>query len=95
MYDHDDASVSLLLKKVFDVLPSGGSIIISEPMSGGSKPSRSGDAYFGFYTMAMTSGRPRSPDTHCRFLSEAGFKKIKKPKGTRQFITRVVLAEKP
>ena len=94
LYDHEDTSVSMLLKKVYDALPAGGLVVISEPMSGGMKPSRSGDAYFGFYTMAMTSGRPRSPDTHFRLLAEAGFTNMKKLKGTREFITGVITAEK-
>ena len=38
------------------ITASAGSVVISEPMSGFKSPSRSGDAYFGFYTLAMTSG---------------------------------------
>ena len=35
LYDHDDESVQALLRKVFDALPSGGRLVVSEPMSGG------------------------------------------------------------
>jgi demethylspheroidene O-methyltransferase len=94
LYDHNDEVVLALLKKVHEALPTHGRVIISEPMSGGRRPSRSGDSYFGFYTMAMTSGRPRSAEMHVTFLVEAGFKNIKKHKGTRGFITKVITAEK-
>jgi demethylspheroidene O-methyltransferase len=63
-------------------------------MSGGNHPTRSGDSYFGFYTMAMTTGRPRSAEMHKTLLAKAGFKNIKNYKGTRGFITKVISAEK-
>jgi demethylspheroidene O-methyltransferase len=94
LYDHNDEVVLALLKKVYDALPNNGRIIISEPMSGGRNPTRSGDSYFGFYTMAMTTGRPRSAEMHEDYLSRTGFKNIKKYKGTREFITKVISAEK-
>ena len=94
MYDHDDEVVFALLKKVYNALPNNGRIIISEPMSGGQKPTRPGDSYFGFYTMAMTTGRPRSAEMHEENLYEAGFTNIKKYKGTREFITKIMTAEK-
>ena len=94
LYDHNDEVVFELLKKIYDALPKNGRIIISEPMSGGQSPTRSGDSYFGFYTMAMSTGRPRSAGMHEDYLSRAGFKNIKKYKGTREFITKVISAEK-
>ena len=94
LYDHNDDVVMALLKKVHDALPINGRVIISEPMSGGKSPIKSGDSYFGFYTMAMSTGRPRSPQEHEIFLREAGFQTVKKYKGTREFITQVVSARK-
>ncbi len=94
LYDHNDDVVIKLLDRIFDALPTDGQIIISEPMSGGKKPTRSGDSYFGFYTMAMTTGRPRSLDDHENFLLKAGFTNIKKLKSAKQFITQVITAEK-
>ncbi len=94
LYDHDDDKVKIILKKIWDSLPKGGTLIISEPMSGGVKPIKSGDAYFGFYTMAMTTGQPRSVETHKEFLRKAGFNSIKVPRGARNFVTKVVRAEK-
>lgn len=94
LYDHNDDVVSPLLRKVYEALPEGGRVIISEPMSGDKKPIRSGDSYFGFYTTAMSTGRPRSPKEHTYFLKEAGFKVVKKHRGTREFVTQVITAHK-
>ena len=94
LYDHDDGVVIELLKKVYDALPYNGQVVISEPMSGGKTPTRSGDSYFGFYTMAMSTGRPRSMKTHEAFLKKVGFQSVKKHKGTRQFVTQVISAKK-
>ena len=94
LYDHDDSVAIDLLKKVYHALPDNGQVVISEPMSGGETPTRSGDSYFGFYTMAMTTGRPRSMKTHEAFLKKAGFRTVKKHKGTRQFVTQVISAKK-
>jgi len=95
LYDHDDPSVHKLLARAFQALPPGGMIIVSEPMSGGAKPSRAGDAYFGFYTLAMTSGRPRSGERHAELLAQAGFTGIRKHQTNRRFLTSAVSARKP
>ncbi|MEL6979163.1 MAG: methyltransferase, partial [Pseudomonadota bacterium] len=75
LYDHDDKTAIALLRRVREALPPGGLLLISEPMSGGTRPSRAGDAYFGFYTLAMTSGRPRSAERHAELLTAAGFER--------------------
>ncbi|MEM1049761.1 MAG: methyltransferase [Pseudomonadota bacterium] len=95
LYDHDDAVVAELLQKVFDALPAGGRLILSEPMSGGARPSRSGDAYFGFYTMAMTTGQPRSPERHRVLLERAGFDRIQLHSADRPFVARIMSAHRP
>ena len=95
LYDHDDSTVRRLLSQVFAALPPRGLVIVSEPMSGGAKPSPAGDAYFGFYTLAMTTGRPRSPEVHAEMLKEAGFVEIKQHPTNRPFLSSVVCARKP
>jgi len=95
LYDHDDAVVHALLEKVFAALPPGGLLLVSEPMSGGVRPRKAGDAYFGLYTMAMTTGRPRSAETHARILGEAGFARIRRHRAAWPFITGVITARKP
>lgn len=95
LYDHDDPTARNLLRKVHRALPPGGLLLVSEPMSGGDRPTRAGDAYFGFYTAAMTSGTPRSPDEHAALLAEAGFADIRTLRPRQPFITRVMTARKP
>ncbi len=95
LYDHDDSTVRPLLASVLAALPQGGRVVISEPMSGGANPTKAGDAYFGFYTMAMTTGRPRSAARHSELLAEAGFNAIRPHATATPFITSVLTAEKP
>jgi len=61
LYDHTDETVAALLSKVYAALPDGGRLLVSEPMLGDAKPARAGDAYFALYTLAMGTGKTRSP----------------------------------
>lgn len=92
MYDHDDSTVAALLAKIHGVLPIGGRLIVSEPMSGGDRPDRATDVYFAVYTMAMQTGRTRSMAEIGRLLTAAGFQDIKESWGSRPFVTSVVTA---
>ena len=92
---HDDATVRDLLAKVYDLLPAGGLLVISEPMGGGSRPDRAGDVYFAFYTMAMQTGRARSADEIAALCHAAGFRGIRSPRPARNYVTRVLTAQKP
>ena len=94
-YDHDDETISLLLRKSYTALNPGGTIIISEPMAGLKKPTRSGDAYFGFYTLAMKSGKPRSERQHLNLLEANGYTSVKSLSSINNYITSVVVAKKP
>ena len=48
-------------------------------MSGGARPSRFGDAYFAFYTMAMRTGRPCArPSAIAELLRAAGFDRVRR-----------------
>ena len=94
LYDHPDTVVRALLSAVHSALPAGGRLVISEPMSGGERPDRAADVYFAFYTMAMCSGRTRSPEELTQMLKEAGFTKVSKPRSLRPFIATVIVAER-
>jgi len=94
LYDHEDHITERILSRVFRALPSNGRLLISEPMSGGSNPSKSSDCYFSFYTMAMTTGKVRSFEEHKAILLRVGFSKVKKHVGSASFITQVITAEK-
>jgi len=95
LYDHADPTVAALLKAAYDVLPAGGRIIISEPMSGGAVPNKATDAYFALYTMAMRTGRTRSAAEISKMLEDAGFEGITTRKPPRAYVTSVVTAVKP
>ncbi len=90
LYDHSDETVIALLRAVYDALPDGGSVLISEPMTGGKRPERAGDAYFALYCMAMRTGKARSADQIAALLDRAGFVDLQKPRSRRPFVTSLV-----
>lgn len=94
LYDHADETVADLLSKCFDALPEGGRLVISEPMSGGARPERAGDAYFALYTMAMRTGKARSAAEISQLCRDAGFAQAKALPARRPFVTRCVVAQK-
>ncbi|MAC81688.1 MAG: SAM-dependent methyltransferase [Rhodobacteraceae bacterium] len=95
LYDHDDETVRDLLARVFEALPPGGRLILSEPMSGRARPDRATDVYFAFYTMAMGTGRVRSARQLGAMCRAAGFHGIKAPRPRRPYITSVLTCVKP
>ncbi len=95
LYDHSDETVTDLLAKCYAALPSGGRLIISEPMTGGTHPTRAGDAYFALYTLAMRTGRTRSAYEIKSLCHAAGFEDVKTPAARRPFVTSCVEARKP
>ena len=94
LYDHQDATVAALLRKVHDTLPPGGRLIVAEPMSGGDSPYRATDAYFAVYCMAMGTGRVRSAAEISAHLDAAGFAQIRPVRTGRPFVTGLVTARK-
>lgn len=95
LYDHSDDTVRDLLAKCHAALPRGGRLIISEPMTGGARPSRAGDAYFALYTLAMRTGRTRSAYEITALCHAAGFDHVKTPRARRPFVTSCIEATKP
>ncbi|NRA98929.1 MAG: methyltransferase [Rhodobacteraceae bacterium] len=93
-YDHADETVAALLTKIYDALPEGGRLVISEPMSGGTTPRRAGDAYFALYTLAMGTGRTRSPEQLRTLMRSAGFTQVKAHPTHRDFVTSVISGRK-
>jgi demethylspheroidene O-methyltransferase len=75
-FDHDDAVVRGLLSRVHAALPPGGTILIAEPMAGLPGAERVGSVYFGWYLLAMRSGRPRRPGEFFKLLQDSGFREI-------------------
>jgi len=78
VHDHDDASAMTLLRAVRAALPPGGTLLLAEPMAGTRGAAAMGDAYFGFYLLAMGRGRPRSTRELTEMLQAAGFEAVRK-----------------
>ena len=93
LYDHSDDRVRTILASVKKSLPSSGSLLIAEPMSGMQGTEKMSDAYFGMYLLAMGKGVPRSHDKIHRLLKEAGFSSIKSLKVTLPIQTGLIVAK--
>lgn len=74
IHDHNDAAVLGLLRSVRAALPEGGTLLLAEPMADAQGAEPVGDAYFGFYLLAMGQGRARTASELTAMLAEAGFK---------------------
>lgn len=73
IHDHDDERVRHILAAARDAISPGGIVVIAEPMAATPGAEPIGDAYFGFYLLAMGRGRARSPARLAHLLIEAGF----------------------
>jgi demethylspheroidene O-methyltransferase len=94
LHDHNDERAKSILKAIHKALPPGGHLLIAEPMADARGAERMGDAYFGFYLLAMGSGRPRSAKEIVTFLGDAGFDDIRIRKTRRPLLTGAISARK-
>jgi len=94
IFDHDDTRVKQLLRSIYESLNVGGRLLVAEPMADTPELPAMGQAYFGFYLLAMGRGRPRSLQEISNFLHEVGFKKVKSVKNTMKINAQIILAEK-
>jgi demethylspheroidene O-methyltransferase len=85
LHDHDDPDALRILRAAHAALPEGGALVVAEPMAGTPGAEAMGDAYFGFYLMAMGTGRARTPSRIAQMLATAGFA------GARAVPTRIPL----
>jgi demethylspheroidene O-methyltransferase len=76
VHDHDDASVRTLLRAIRLALPDDGVLLLAEPMAKTTGAEAMGDAYFGFYLLAMGRGKPRSQNELAGMLRNAGFSRL-------------------
>lgn len=91
-YDHSDDAVMQILRRARAALAPGGRLLLSEPMAGLAAPEPVGDAYFGFYLLAMGGGRPRAPSELIEMIRAAGFNRAKLLPTRRPLLTRVIVA---
>jgi demethylspheroidene O-methyltransferase len=76
-HDHCDASVRDILRNIFQALPSGGTLVLAEPMAqaAGERPQPS-DAYFHYYLLAMGAGRLRTHAELASLMRDSGFSSV-------------------
>jgi len=94
VHDHDDAAAMTLLRAVHHALPPQGTLLLAEPMMGTPGAEPVGDAYFGFYLLAMGRGRPRTPHDLQQMLEGAGFSQTQLLKTRQPLQSRVLVARK-
>lgn len=92
LHDHDDDAVRALLDRLRRAMHPGATLLIAEPMAGSPATARMADAYFGFYLLAMGSGRARTPAELTHFLIEAGFSDIRSVRTRRPLLTGAISA---
>ncbi len=73
MFDHDDETVASILRNVRRAMAPGATLLVAEPMAGTPGAEPMGDAYFGFYLLAMGRGRARTAAELQALLTAAGF----------------------
>lgn len=94
LHDHDDEPASRLLAAVHAALPAGGRLLVAEPMADTAGAAAMGDAYFGFYLLAMQQGRPRTVAVLTRMLRDAGFDDIRELHTAQPLQARVLSAQR-
>ncbi len=82
IHDHDEERALTILRAIHAALPPGGTLLLAEPMAGTPGAEAMGDAYFGFYLLAMGRGRARTAEQLSALLMQAGFRSIR-PVSTR------------
>ncbi|AUN32313.1 methyltransferase [Niveispirillum cyanobacteriorum] len=92
--DHDDSRVAALLANLHRSLRPGTTLIVAEAMDGTSEGARLSAAYFGFYFLAMGSGRCRSAQEIAGFLSSTGFQAVRTVTTSNPLIATLVTARR-
>jgi demethylspheroidene O-methyltransferase len=100
LHDHDDAGAVAILRAVRRALPEDGVVLVAEPMAGTRGAEPVGDAYFGFYLLAMGRGRARTPDEIGDLLRRTGFGRIRlvatrRPLQMRLMVARPLFVNQP
>jgi demethylspheroidene O-methyltransferase len=91
-FDHPDEKVLNILRAIRKVIPDKGTLLIAEPMAGTIGAEAMGDAYFGFYLLAMGRGRSRTADELTALLKTAGFHSVKIARTRMPLQTKLLIA---
>ncbi|MFM2422277.1 MAG: hypothetical protein RL291_807, partial [Pseudomonadota bacterium] len=92
LLDHDDARVSSILQNVHAALAPGAMLVMAEPIGGLAGAETVGDAYFGFYLLAMGKGRARSFQELKELLEAQGFTSVAQKTTRRPLMTGLLTA---
>nr|WP_246423600.1 acetylserotonin O-methyltransferase [Roseospira goensis] len=92
IHDHDDAVALAILQAARRALAPGGCLLLAEPMAGTGGAEPIGGAYFGFYLLAMGSGRARTPEELRALLARAGFQDARLRDTRQPLVTRLIVA---
>ena len=95
VHDHNDEEALKILRAARAAVTPGGTILVAEPMARTRGSEAMGDAYFGFYLLAMGSGRPRSSDELAELLKLAGFTRPRLISTNQPLLTRIMVAKAP
>lgn len=92
-FDHPDEKVLKILRAIRQALPENGTLLLAEPMAatGGAEPM--GDAYFGFYLLAMGRGRSRSAEQITELLRSSGFRQVRNLRTNMPLQTQLLVAK--
>ena len=91
LFDHDDDHALAILRAARAALAPGGTVLVAEPMARAPGAHPGGDAYFGFYLLAMGRGQSRSVDAMAALLRAAGFVAVR-PVRTRLPLQAAIVA---
>jgi demethylspheroidene O-methyltransferase len=92
LHDHDDAKALGVLRAVRAQAP-GAKLLVAEPLAEARGAEPIGAAYFGFYLLAMGSGRARTAGEIERLLAEAGFSRVRQIRTSQPMLTGLLVAE--
>jgi len=91
LHDHDDAPALALLRSARAALPTGGRLLVAEPLAG-TAGAQSVQAYFDMYLWAMGSGQPRSAGQLRALIRRAGFTRCREKLTLQPLLARVLVA---
>ncbi len=92
IHDHTDEHAMAILKACRAAIAPGGTLLLAEPMAEAKGAAPMGDAYFGFYLLAMGGGRARNAQRLTEMLAEAGFDRVRTHRSRIPLITDVITA---
>ena len=93
VHDHDDESALAILRSVRNALAPGGRLLVAEPLADTPGAEPVGDAYFGFYLMAMGQGRARTYGEIASLLRRARFGRVRRIRTRQPLITGLIVAQ--